>query len=78
MHGTLDEIRISNTNRSTDWIKTSYNTQNAPASFYTLYGVEYAPTARRVIIISKLSRKLGDRLMPWRRIERQLIEAGIH
>ena len=32
--GTIDEVRFSNTIRSGDWIKTCYNNQNDPASFY--------------------------------------------
>jgi len=31
--GILDEIRISNTARSTDWISTEYNNQHDPSSF---------------------------------------------
>ena len=31
--GTMDEVRISNTDRSLDWIKTSYNNQNNPGNF---------------------------------------------
>jgi hypothetical protein len=31
--GTLDEVRISNENRSADWISTEYNNQNDTASF---------------------------------------------
>jgi Concanavalin A-like lectin/glucanases superfamily/Divergent InlB B-repeat domain len=34
--GALDEIRVSNTARSADWIATEYNNQNAPLTFYTL------------------------------------------
>ncbi len=41
--GLLDEVRISNTVRSADWIKTEYNNQNAPdkatygaSGFYTI------------------------------------------
>ena len=34
--GTVDEVRISDTVRSADWIKTSYNNQSDPASFYTI------------------------------------------
>jgi hypothetical protein len=34
--GTIDETRISNIARSTDWIKTEYNNQSAPASFYSI------------------------------------------
>tara|TARA_B100000809_G_C14947883_1_gene462801 strand:- start:36 stop:836 length:801 start_codon:yes stop_codon:yes gene_type:complete len=34
--GIIDEIRISNTNRSANWISTEYNNQNSPATFYTV------------------------------------------
>jgi len=34
--GKIDEARISNVNRSSGWIKTSYNNQNDPSSFYTI------------------------------------------
>ena len=33
MQGSIDEVRISNVVRSTDWIKTEYNNQSAPLSF---------------------------------------------
>jgi hypothetical protein len=32
----LDEVRVSNTVRSADWIRTEYNNQNAPSSFYSV------------------------------------------
>lgn len=32
----MDEVRISNTNRSLDWIKTEYNNQSATSTFYTI------------------------------------------
>ncbi|MHA2324716.1 MAG: LamG-like jellyroll fold domain-containing protein, partial [Promethearchaeota archaeon] len=35
-NGTLDEVRVSNTNRSADWITTEYNNQYDPDGFYTL------------------------------------------
>jgi hypothetical protein len=35
-NGTIDEVRISNTNRSADWVKTEYNNQSAPSAFATL------------------------------------------
>lgn len=34
--GTIDEVRISSVARSGDWIKTSYNNQNSPSTFYTV------------------------------------------
>jgi len=34
--GLIDEVRVSNTNRSGDWILTEYNNQSAPSSFMTI------------------------------------------
>ncbi|MFA4981855.1 MAG: DUF2341 domain-containing protein, partial [Candidatus Omnitrophota bacterium] len=33
LDGTLDEVRVSDTTRSTDWIATEYNNQSAPATY---------------------------------------------
>ena len=41
--GTIDEVRISNTARSVDWILTSYNNQSSPGDFYSV-GVEQIGT----------------------------------
>jgi len=35
-NGTLDELRISSSARSADWIATEYNNQNDPATFFSL------------------------------------------
>jgi hypothetical protein len=35
VEGTVDEVRVSSTPRSADWITTEYNNQGTPASFYT-------------------------------------------
>jgi hypothetical protein len=40
--GIIDEIRISDTARSAEWIKTCYNNQNSPSSFYSV-GSEEGP-----------------------------------
>jgi len=34
--GVIDEVRVSNTIRSADWIKTEYNNQSNPATFYSV------------------------------------------
>ena len=34
--GTLDELRVSNTVRSIDWVQTSFNNQSVPATFHQL------------------------------------------
>jgi RHS repeat-associated protein len=35
-HGLLDEVRLSNIERSDDWVTTEYNNQSSPSTFYTL------------------------------------------
>lgn len=39
VNGLIDEVRISNIAKSADWIKTSYNNQKSPSTFYSI-GVE--------------------------------------
>ncbi|HYL78443.1 MAG TPA: DUF2341 domain-containing protein, partial [Bryobacteraceae bacterium] len=39
-NGLVDEARISNTNRSADWIKTEYNNQGSAATFYSVGGLQ--------------------------------------
>ena len=41
--GLLDEVRISDTNRSADWIATEYNNQDSPLTFYTMGSEETPP-----------------------------------
>jgi len=36
LYGNFDEFRISNTVRNANWITTSYNNQNSPATFFTV------------------------------------------
>ena len=36
LNGILDEVRISGTTRSPDWITTEYHNQSSPGTFYTL------------------------------------------
>jgi RHS repeat-associated protein len=38
MQGLLDEVRISKSVRSGDWVATEYANQNSPSTFYTVYG----------------------------------------
>jgi RHS repeat-associated protein len=44
LNGEIDEINVSNTARSGDWIQTQYNNQSSPSTFYTFY----SPTAIQV------------------------------
>ena len=39
--GSLDEIRISNSVRSSYWIQTEYNNQSSPATFYSVQDLNY-------------------------------------
>ncbi len=41
-NGVIDEVRVSNSVRSADWIATEYNNQSSPSSFYTV-GPEMTP-----------------------------------
>ena len=40
LNGTVDEVRISNIQRSDDWINTTYNTTNNPTTFHYVSGNE--------------------------------------
>ncbi|MCX6720204.1 MAG: fibronectin type III domain-containing protein [Candidatus Staskawiczbacteria bacterium] len=48
LNGKVDELRISSTARSANWIKTEYNNQNATLTFYSVTGPETAPTVPTV------------------------------
>src|SRR5581483_11445185 len=56
MFGTLDEVRISNSVRSADWVATEYNNQNSPSSFASV-GQQNAPV---IIAISPSSGEAGS------------------
>jgi hypothetical protein len=36
MHGMIDEVRVSSTARSADWITAEYNNQSSPSTFYSV------------------------------------------
>lgn len=42
-NGVIDEVRVSDTARSADWISTQYNNQNATSTFYVLGSEETGP-----------------------------------
>jgi biopolymer transport protein ExbB len=54
--GLIDEVRVSSTNRSADWIATEFNNQNDPSSFYSV-GAETAVGADETLTISGSSSK---------------------
>jgi hypothetical protein len=41
--GLLDELRVSNTARSADWIATEYNNQSNPSAFLSVGTQQSAP-----------------------------------
>jgi len=48
-NGTIDEVRISNINRSNDWINQSYQMMAAPATYATFGGSENSSTSKGII-----------------------------
>ena len=44
LSGILDEVRVSSTARSDDWINTCYNNQNSPSTFYGVGDEEEKPS----------------------------------
>ncbi len=50
--GLMDEVRLSSIARSADWIKTQFNNQNSPGSFYTIGSEESADSTPPVVTIS--------------------------
>ena len=48
-NGIIDEVRVSNTNRSAAWIATEYNNQSSPAAFYSLGSQENPPPTQLAI-----------------------------
>lgn len=45
LDGYIDEVRVSNSVRSAAWIKTEYNNQNSPNTFWSVGAEETAPVA---------------------------------
>lgn len=48
LDGEIDEINVSNTARSGDWIQTQYNNQSSPSTFYKFYSpnaLQVAPSS---------------------------------
>jgi len=42
-NGSMDEVRVSNVARSSDWIDTGYNNYNNPGTFFSVGAEEYTP-----------------------------------
>lgn len=57
-NGSIDEVRISSTARSADWIATEYNNQSDPSNFYDL-GIEDTLNMDHLIITGSTSQTAG-------------------
>jgi hypothetical protein len=73
--GKIDEARISNTNRSSDWVSTEYNNQNSPSTFYEVGEEETSQqniqeTATETMLLSDSVNVVFTQADKWR-IERQ-------
>lgn len=61
--GTIDEIRVSDSARSIDWLTTGYNNTYAPSSFYSLGSAQTCGNFRfEKLRMEKL--KLSDKIIP--------------
>lgn len=58
--GLLDELRISNTNRSAGWVSASYNNQADPSSFYLIDN--YQAAVGPLVCIQSISGKIGENI----------------
>jgi hypothetical protein len=57
----LDEIRVSHSVRSANWIATEYNNQFATSTFYTIGGEENSPVSSSLIQLIKVHGKIKIR-----------------
>jgi RHS repeat-associated protein len=55
-HGILDEVRLSNVERSNDWVATEFNNQNSPATFYSV------SSATNLTVLSQINWLVTDHL----------------
>ncbi|MBW2059142.1 MAG: DUF2341 domain-containing protein [Deltaproteobacteria bacterium] len=62
--GTIDELRISDSARSADWISTEYNNQSDPSTFYTV-GSEQSATTSVDLVSFKATGHEGSVRIEW-------------
>ncbi len=58
-NGSLDEFRISNTIRSTDWIATEYNDESSPATFYSVQNAFFAISPNPVTLYASQTQQFS-------------------
>jgi len=72
--GTVDEVRISDTARSADWLLTSYNNQSSPSGFYSVGSAQAGvPTAVGGVVYPVDKVRI---LMPWLLLFAVILLAG--
>jgi RHS repeat-associated protein len=59
-NGSIDEVRISNSARSADWIATEYKNQSSPSTFYTLGSVAQGTMSLSITGLSPSTASPGD------------------
>jgi hypothetical protein len=64
--GTMDEVRISNAIRSADWIKTDYNNQSSPSTFYGTGTLQTSPITMIQLISFTADNYLGLVQLKWK------------
>jgi YD repeat-containing protein len=60
LNASVDEVRVSNTNRSADWIATEYNNQSSPSTFYSLGSAQAGVSAPSITSLSITSGSVGN------------------
>lgn len=64
--GKLDEVRVSDSERSGDWIRTEYNNQNSPSTFHTVGSEETGFLTAVTLTSFTATRYAGRMLLQWR------------
>jgi RHS repeat-associated protein len=61
--GAIDEVRVSSTIRSADWIATEYANESSPSTFYTIEGQATAYSAPTIQFLSPAAGLIGSSAM---------------
>jgi RHS repeat-associated protein len=58
-NGSVDEVRVSSSARSGDWVATEFANQSSPSTFYTVEGQATASSAATIQLLSPASAAIG-------------------
>lgn len=70
----MDEPRLSSTARSADWLRTGYNNQFSPSTFYA-FGSEVANVTNKNLLLLNIGKYVGTTFTPLGKLEVPLTEA---